>query len=177
MPQDLSKKNLIGTSLFADGAAAVLVVGDEVEGTGPEIVATHSQFFPDTYEIMGWNFSDQGMELVLSPRLPVLIKQELPGMVESFLADNGLVRKNLLHYLTHPGGAKVIDVFRETLDLRIEDLHLSENLLNEQGNLSSVSVLVVLENWLGSQAARTPGYSLLSAFGPGFSAELLLLKV
>jgi len=177
VPQDLSKKNLVGTSLFADGAAAVLIVGDEVEGTGPEIVATRSQFFPDTYEIMGWNFSDQGMELVLSPRLPALIKQELPGLVESFLAENGLVRKNLQHYLTHPGGAKVIDVVRDALDLRIEDLHLSEKLLNEQGNLSSVSVLVVLENWLGSQAARTPGYSLLSAFGPGFSTELLLLKV
>lgn len=177
MTQDLSKKNLVGTSLFADGAAAVLVVGDEVEGTGPEIVATRSQLFPDSYQIMGWNFSDQGMELVLSPRLPALIRQELPGLVDRFLSDNGLLRKDLRYYLTHPGGARVIDVVREALDLQVEDLRLSEELLNEQGNISSVSVLIVLENWLSSQASTNPGYSLLSAFGPGFSAELLLLKV
>lgn len=177
MTKDLSKKNLVGTSLFADGAAAVLVVGDEVEGAGPEIVATRSQLFPDSYQIMGWNFSDQGMELVLSPRLPALIKQEIPGLVDCFLNDNGLLRKDLRHYLTHPGGARVLDVVREALDLKIEDLQISEELLNEQGNISSVSVLIVLENWLKSQASFTPGYSLLSAFGPGFSAELLLLKV
>jgi alkylresorcinol/alkylpyrone synthase len=177
MTEDFSKKNLVGTSLFADGAAAVLVVGDEVEGAGPEIVATRSHLFPDSYEIMGWNFSGQGMELVLSPRLPALIKRELPGLVDHFLADYGLVRKDLRHYLNHPGGAKVIDAVREALDLHIADVHLSEELLNTQGNISSVSVLVVLENWLKTQSAVIPGYSLLSAFGPGFSAELLLLKV
>jgi alkylresorcinol/alkylpyrone synthase len=176
MTGDFSKKNLVGTSLFADGAAAVLIIGDEVGGVGPEIVATRSQLFPDSYEIMGWNFSDQGMELVLSPRLPALIKRELPGLIDHFLADNGLVRKDLRHYLNHPGGAKVIDAVREALDLQIEDMLLSEELLNSQGNISSVSVLVVLENWLRTKSAVTPGYSLLSAFGPGFSAELLLLK-
>ncbi len=176
LTDDLTKKNLVGTSLFADGAAAVLVVGDEIEATGPEIVATCSQIFPDSYQIMGWNFIDQGMELVLSPRLPALIRSELPRLVDTFLADNGLDRNKLNYYLTHPGGAKVIDVVREALELRHEDLQLSEKLLNKQGNVSSVSVLVVLEEWLESQQAETPGYSLLSAFGPGFSAELLLLR-
>ncbi len=177
MTQDLSKKNLVGTSLFADGAAAVLVVGERVSGVGPEIVANRSQLFPDSYQIMGWNFSNQGMELILSPRLPALIRQELPGIVDRFLTDNGLTKKDLLHYLTHPGGAKVIDVVREALDLQVEDLRISEELLNKHGNISSVSVLIALENWLRSQSAIVPGYSLLSAFGPGFSAELVLLKV
>ncbi len=177
MTQDLSKSNLVGTSLFADGAAAVLVVGDEADGSGPQIVASRSQLFPDSYQIMGWNFLEQGMELVLSPRLPALIRRELPELVDSFLGDNGLLRKDLGSYLTHPGGAKVLDVVREALALQACDLHLSEELLNAQGNISSVSVLVVLENWLSSRNASIPGYSLLSAFGPGFSAELLLLKV
>jgi alkylresorcinol/alkylpyrone synthase len=117
------------------------------------------------------------MELVLSPRLPLLIKKELPGMVDRFLSDHGLERKDLQHYIAHPGGAKVLDAVSEALDLRVEDLHLSEELLNRQGNISSVSVLVVLENWLGSQASSTDGYALLFAFGPGFSAELILIKV
>ena len=175
--EDLSKKNLVGTSLFSDGAAAVLVAGDEAGGTGPAIVAARSQLFPDSYDIMGWNFSNHGMELVLSPRLPLLIKKELPEMVDSFLSDHGLAREDLQYYIAHPGGAKVLDAVREALDLRVEDLRLSEELLNQQGNVSSVSVLVVLENWLGSRASSTQGYGLLFAFGPGFSAELILIKV
>ena len=175
--QDLSKKNLVGTSLFSDGAAAVIVAGDAADGHGPEIVATRSQLFPNSYDIMGWEFSNQGMELVLSPRLPLLVKKELPGMVDSFLFDHGLDREALQHYIAHPGGAKVLDAVREALDLRVEDLHLSEDLLNQQGNISSVSVLVVLENWLRSKAANAEGYGLLFAFGPGFSAELILIKV
>ena len=175
--QDLSKKNLVGTSLFSDGAAGVLVAGDEAGGHGPEIVATRSQLFPDSYDIMGWKFSNQGMELMLSPRLPLLIKKELPGIVDRFLSDYGLNRDALQHYIAHPGGAKVLDAVRDALDLRVEDLHLSEELLNQQGNISSVSVLVVLENWLRSKAPSSHGYGLLFAFGPGFSAELVLIKV
>lgn len=177
MTRDLSKKNLIGTSLFADGAAAVLVAGDEAGGTGPEIVATHSELFPDSYQIMGWNFCNEGMELVLSPRLPALIKRELPGLVEKFLHECGLKRDDLRHYITHPGGAKVIDAFREGLGLERDELQLTENMLREYGNLSSVSVLVVLEQWLASQQSNQSGYGLLSAFGPGFSGELLLLRI
>lgn len=175
--EDLSKKNLVGTSLFSDGAAAVLVAGDEAGGHGPEIVATRSQLFPDSYDIMGWKFSDQGMELVLSPRLPLLVKNALSDMVDRFLSDHGLNRAALQHYIAHPGGAKVLDAVREALDLRVEDLQLSEELLNQQGNISSVSVMVVLENWLCAKAASAPGYGLLFAFGPGFSAEFMLLKV
>lgn len=175
--EDLSKKNLVGTSLFSDGAAAVLVAGDEAGGPGPEIVAARSQLFPDSYDIMGWKFSDHGMELVLSPRLPMLIKKELPGMVDRFLSDHGLAREDLQYYIAHPGGAKVLDAVSEALGVRDKDLHLSEELLNRQGNISSVSVLVVLENWLSSKASSTQGYGLLLAFGPGFSAELMLIKV
>ncbi len=174
--QDLSKKNLIGTSLFADGAAAVLVSGDEVAGNGPEIIASRSELFPDSYQVMGWDFSDDGMELVLSPELPALIGRELPGLVERFLQDCGLEREDIRHYLTHPGGAKVIDACREALGLEWDDLALTVEMLRDYGNLSSVSVLVVLEKWLASTRATQPGYGLLSAFGPGFSAELLLLR-
>lgn len=177
MADDLSKKNLIGTSLFGDGAAAVLVTGDEIAATGPQIIATRSQLFADSYQIMGWNFRDQGMELVLSPKLPLLIKQELPGLVDDFLASCGLGRAELRHYLTHPGGAKVLDACREALSLTPEEMILSAEFLRDHGNLSSVSVLVILEKWLATEGSTVAGYGLLSAFGPGFSAELLLLRV
>ncbi len=177
MPEDLSKKNLIGVSLFADGAAAVLVVGDEVAGSGPELVDSYSRLFPDSYQIMGWEFRDAGMELVLSPRLPALLKAELPQLLEDFLQRCGLRRQDLRHYVTHPGGARVLDAVQQALGLSAEQLRFSSEFLRDYGNLSSVSVLVVLEKWLASNPAEQPGFGLLAGFGPGFSAELLLLQV
>jgi len=176
-PDDISKKNLVATAIFGDGAAAVLVAGDDLPVTGPRILATRSQLFPDTERIMGWDITGGGMELVLSPRLPALIRQQLPGLVDDFLRDHGHSRSELVHFITHPGGAKVIDAYRQALHLSRDDLALTEELLRAFGNISSVSVLAVLERWLASPRAGQHGLGLLSAFGPGFAAELVLLEV
>lgn len=177
MSGDVSKKNLVATSLFADGAAAVLIGGDRVVASGPAIVATSSHLFPDSYRIMGWEFEEEGMQLVLSPKLPLVVREELPALLENFLAAHGLAQSDLRHYLTHPGGARVVDAYQESLHLSRADLRLTEEVLRQHGNISSVSVLVVLEAWFASGGTEQPGYGLLSAFGPGFSAELLLLQV
>lgn len=174
---DPSKKNLVATALFADGAAAVLVAGDDVGLEGPRMVATRSHLFPDSYRIMGWDFLDEGMELVLSPKLPAVVKQELSTVVERFLEDQRLQPEDITHYITHPGGAKVLDAYREALSLAPQELELSAEVLRRHGNISSVTVLLVLEDWLNSPRAKRPGHGLLSAFGPGFSAELILFKV
>ena len=174
---DLTKKNLVATSLFADGAAAVLIGGEEVTTSGPALVATRSHLFPDSYRIMGWEFEEEGMQLVLSPKLPLVVKAELPALLEDFLAAHGLLQADLVHYITHPGGARVIDAYQEALGLSAGELQLTAAMLRRHGNVSSVSVLVVLEEWFAAGGMGTPGYGLLSAFGPGFSAELLLFKV
>jgi len=174
---DATMKNLIATSLFADGAAAVLVGGDLTEGIGPTILATRSHLFPDSYSLMGWEFQDDGMQLVLSPDLPAVVKAELPTLVEGFLTAHNLGRQDLEHFITHPGGARVVDAYRQALHLSDEDLRLTEDVLRRHGNISSVSVLIVLEQWLADGGTARPGNGLLSAFGPGFSAELLLFKV
>jgi alkylresorcinol/alkylpyrone synthase len=174
---DFTMKNLIATSLFADGAAAVLIAGAATGEAGPSIVATRSHLFPDSYELMGWEFQEDGMQLVLSPELPAVVGRELPALVESFLSANGLAREDLQHFITHPGGARVVDAYREALLLSDADLHQTEAVLRRHGNISSVSVLVVLEQWLEEGGMATAGNGLLSAFGPGFSAELLLFKV
>ncbi|PKN12194.1 MAG: type III polyketide synthase [Deltaproteobacteria bacterium HGW-Deltaproteobacteria-4] len=177
MAADVSKTNLVGTALFADGAAAALIAGDSTREAGPRVLATRSQLFPDSYQIMGWNFIGQEMQLVLSPRLPLLIRQELRPLVDDFLAAHGVHLGEVRHYITHPGGARIIDVYRDVLELHGDELTLTEAALRDHGNVSSVSVLLVLEAWLASTPHQTPGYGLLSAFGPGFSAELLLLQV
>jgi alkylresorcinol/alkylpyrone synthase len=115
MAADISKKNLVATALFADGAAAVLIAGDSTGKAGPRVLATRSQLFPDSYRIMGWDFIGQEMRLVLSPKLPMLIRQELRPLVDGFFAAQGISRAALQHFITHPGGARVIDVYREVL--------------------------------------------------------------
>ena len=177
MAADVSKKNLVATALFADGAAAALIAGDGTREAGPRVLATRSQLFPDSYRIMGWDFVGQEMQLVLSPKLPLLIRQELRPLVDDFFAAQGVRHADMRHYITHPGGARVIDVYRDVLELHGDELALTEAALRDHGNVSSVSVLLVLEAWLASAARQTPGYGLLSAFGPGFSAELLFLQV
>jgi len=173
---DLSKKNLVATSLFADGAAAAVVVGSDVPLGGPRYVAGGSHLFPDSYRIMGWDIDDDGMSLVLSPKLPAIVRREVYSLVNDFLAKCGHTLREIKHYIAHPGGAKVIDACRESLGLHADELALTENALSMHGNVSSVSVLMVLENWLRT-GAKVPGYALMSGFGPGFSAELLLLEI
>jgi alkylresorcinol/alkylpyrone synthase len=177
MAGDVTKKNLVATSLFADGAAAVLVGGDLTGDDGLSIVATRSHLFPESYRIMGWDFQDDGMQLILSPKLPLLISKELPALVNGFLSGHNLTLDDLVHFVTHPGGARVVDAYREALQLSNENLKQTEDLLRRHGNISSVSVLVVLEEWLAAGGMTKQGHGLLSAFGPGFSAELLLFNV
>jgi len=174
---DISKKNLVAASLFADGAAAAVVVGSDVPLAGPKYVANHSRLFPDSYRIMGWDIDDGGMNLVLSPKLPAIVRRELPALAGDFLLSRGLALRDITHYVTHPGGAKVIDAYRDALELHAEELALTEEVLSMHGNVSSVSVLMVLEKWLQAGAANSRGYLLMSGFGPGFSAEMLLLEV
>jgi len=176
MQNDLSQKNLIGTALFADGAAAALVVGDQVDVSGPRLLAHGSYLFPDSYEIMGWNFVDDGMELVLSPQLPELIRNELRQLVQSFLAQQVCSLSDIVHHLAHPGGARVVDAYLEGLGLPESALQFSSEVLNRVGNLSSVTILLVLEKWLAQASSARRGKGLVSAFGPGFSAELLLVE-
>jgi len=173
---DASKKNLVAAAIFGDAAAAVLVAGAEAATSGPRLTAACSQLFPDSERVMGWDFVDGGMELVLSPRLPAIVKAELPALVDAFLAAHGHSRADLDFYLTHPGGARVIDAYRQALDLHGDELALTEQVLFEHGNVSSASVLAVLEKWL-TAGPPEQGLGLLSAFGPGFSAEMALVEL
>jgi len=172
---DMSRKNLIATALFSDGAAATVVAGNEVSEGAVQILSTRSYLFPESSRVMGWDFLDEGMALVLSPRLPVLVKNGLAKEVDALLTLGGVKRSDVVHYLFHPGGAKIIDACRVALGLTADDLALSEAELGEHGNTSSVSVLAVLARWLNKEGRR-PGYGVLGAFGPGFSTELLLVR-
>jgi alkylresorcinol/alkylpyrone synthase len=173
---DLSTANMISTGLFGDGAAAAVVAGSETEFHGPEVLATRSVFYPGSEEVMGWDISESGFQIVLSPDVPKVIRQNLGGDVDSFLEDFGLRRSDIASWIIHTGGPKVLEAVEDTLDLPAGALDVSWQSLRQVGNLSSASVLVVLEEVLARRRGEPGTYSILAAMGPGFCSELLLLR-
>jgi alkylresorcinol/alkylpyrone synthase len=173
---DLSVANLISSGLFADGAAAVIVTGDAVDSSGPVIRATRSVFYPQSEEMMGWNISEKGFRIVLSPEVPQLIREHLGHDVDAFLADQGLKRGDLNSWVLHTGGPKVLQATADALGLHDGQLDASWECLKRVGNLSSASVLVVLEDVIRNRRPEPGTLGLLAAMGPGFCSELLLLE-
>jgi alkylresorcinol/alkylpyrone synthase len=173
---DLSVANLISSGLFADGSAAVIVTGDDLNSNGPEIVATRSVFYPDTEEMMGWKVTEKGFRITLSPEVPVLIREHLGHDVDAFLADHGHKRGDIGSWVLHTGGPKVLEATAAALDLHNGQLDASWDCLKRVGNLSSASVLVVLEDVMKNRRPEPGTLGVLAAMGPGFCSELLLLR-
>jgi alkylresorcinol/alkylpyrone synthase len=173
---DVSAANMVATGLFADGAAAVVVAGADTAQPGPEIVATRSSFYPDTEDVMGWDISEHGFRIVLSPDVPLVVKQHLRGDVDGFLAEHGLSRKDIGSWIIHTGGPKVLEAVAEALELPEGALDPSWECLREVGNLSSASVLCVLQDFLARRRGAPGSYSVLAAMGPGFCSEVVLLR-
>ncbi|MEV5412267.1 3-oxoacyl-[acyl-carrier-protein] synthase III C-terminal domain-containing protein [Thermopolyspora sp. NPDC052614] len=187
---DGSVANLIASGLFGDGAAALVAVSDErpdglvepggVTGSrgriGPRVVATKSRLYPGTRRLMGWEVGEFGLRIVLAPELVDLVEARLADDVEGFLAEHGLSIAEVNSWVCHPGGPKVIDAIGRVLHLPEHALDVTWNSLRRLGNLSSVSVLNVLQETI---AHRRPGPgepAVLMALGPGFAAELVLLR-
>lgn len=174
---DYSKSNLVATALFGEGAAAVLLSGGDVESDGTEIVATNSRFFPDSLEVMGWNILDSGLQVVFAKQIPEIIEKHALADLTEFLKTNGLELKDISKFLFHPGGAKVIEAYQTALSMSNGSLSASSEILRRYGNISSVTVLFVLDEYFQKSAGKAGGYGLISALGPGFSSESLLLKL
>ncbi len=175
---DRSIANVIATALFGDGAAAVILTGGAraERPRGPRVVASRSLFFPDTEEIMGWEVEDTGFRVVLTGGIPDLIRRELRGAVDGFLAEHGLRRPDVGHWIAHTGGPKVLRAMEESLELAPDALARSWTSLAEVGNLSSASVLFVAGDFLDADVARPGDYGVLLSMGPGFCGELVLLQ-
>lgn len=175
--EDRSKSNLVATSLFADGAAAVLMEGEECERAlgGPSILYTMSTLWPDTEQVMGWEMNEGGLKVIFSQSIPQLVHTHFKTAVFAFLKRYGLTPKDLTHYITHPGGYKVIEAYAQVFDTPLDSFSHALAILRRFGNMSSVTVLFVLDLFL-KQGIQKGEYGLISALGPGFSSELLLIK-
>jgi alkylresorcinol/alkylpyrone synthase len=176
---DPSTPNLVASGLFGDGAAAVVLVGERRAATlgiaGPTVVATRSRFYPDTERVMGWDIGGSGFRIVLAASVADVVEAHLGQDVKEFLADHGLERSDVGHWVAHPGGPKVLEAMQRTLHLPDGALDVTWASLREIGNLSSGSVLHVLRDTLALGPVGTGAPALLLAMGPGFCAELVLL--
>jgi alkylresorcinol/alkylpyrone synthase len=174
---DISTVNLISSGLFGDGAvAAVLAGAEKMPACSAQILNTRSVFYPGTEDIMGWDVSEKGFSIVLSPRLPDLIKSRLAGDVDAFLRDNGICRADIGSWVIHPGGPKVLEAVECALGLGNRELEASWECLSRVGNLSSGSVLCVLEETLERRRPAAGTIGLILAMGPGFCSEMLLVR-
>ncbi len=173
---DLSIANLISSGLFGDGAAAVIVVGDDHPGAGPEILGTRSVFYPDTEDVMGWDIGERGFRIVLSKEVPNMVYRHLASDIDAFLADHELGREDIGAWVMHTGGPAILTATENALNLPDGALDASWDCLRRVGNLSSSSVLFVLEEFLERRKPAPGTYGLLAAMGPGFCSELILLR-
>jgi alkylresorcinol/alkylpyrone synthase len=173
---DLSMAHLISSMLFGDGAAATIVVGSEVESDGPEILATKSILYPNSERTMGWDISEKGFRIVLSPEVPDTVLRHLGGDVDTFLAEQGFNRSDIKSWVMHTGGPKVLEATATALGITETDLAASWECLRKVGNLSSTSVLLVLEDVYLHRRPEPGTLSILAAMGPGFCSELVLLR-
>ena len=175
--EDLSLANLVSSGLFGDGAAAVVVAGADVPvNNGPEIIATGSVFYPDTEEVMGWDISEKGFRIVLSREVPEVVREHLGSDVDALLAEHGFKRADVGSWVMHTGGPKVLEAAEESLGMKKGEIQASWDCLRRVGNLSSASVLCVLEDVMLNRRPEPGTLGVMAALGPGFCSEVVLLR-
>jgi alkylresorcinol/alkylpyrone synthase len=156
----------------------VLVGADHPRArSGPaRVVAAESVFFPATTHLMGFHLRNSGLHIILDKGLAPFVRREVAGGVDAFLASQGLKRSDITRWVMHPGGRRIIEVMAERLGLDQSHLAPTEAVLSEHGNMSSVTVLFVLDEILRRERPRPGERGLLGAFGPGFGAEFALVE-
>ena len=174
---DYSKSNFIGSSLFSDGIAACIVKGDNHKSAEKSVTYfdASSKLYYDSLEVMGWEFQDTGFKVLFSKDIPTFINDNVLADITEFLAKHDLTLGDIKNFIFHPGGKKVLDAYTNALAIEGDFLKKTREVMNDNGNMSSVTVLYVLEKFL--EQGFEDGYGLMMAMGPGFSSEMVLLKM
>lgn len=172
--------DLVASALFGDGAAAVVAVGEPRETPWsprlPVVVATRSEVYPGSTDTLGWRLSPDGFRIVLTAELAEVVERQLNGSVTAFLGERGLTIDDIASWICHPGGPKVLDAAQRALKLPDGALTASRESLSMAGNMSSVSVLHILERIADEDPPPPGSFGVMIGLGPGVSAELLLLR-
>ena len=176
---DHSKSNIVSLALFADGAAAVIVAGEEnklYQLSNIDLVESLSTTYYDSLDIMGWEIVDDGFKAIFSKDIPSIVRERVRVNIEELTSGRGISVSDLKHYIVHPGGPKVLSEYESSLGLEEGAFTYSRKVLREHGNMSSSTVLYVLKEFIDGEPGSRGEYGIISALGPGFSSELLLFK-
>lgn len=166
------KKNMIATALFADGCAAAILSGKQGWGRVPSFRAFDQKTWPDTRDMMGWDIGTTGFDLVLARDIPSFVARDFAPYCAFFLEAQGLAMSDLSEPACHPGGGRVVDALEAYFSPAIGDIAATREILRQHGNMSSPTVLFILEQLLRQKPDKP---ILLTALGPGFTAALGIL--
>jgi alkylresorcinol/alkylpyrone synthase len=178
LPKDGTMTQLVAAALFGDGAACAILCGERAPAARRarlSFVDNESALIPDSLHVMGWDFGEDGMRLVLSADAPAVVERNLEDALSPLLARHGVCVDELSPLVLHPGSARILDACERAMGLPDGAAALSRSFLRRHGNLSSASVLFILKDAL-AEAPRPGAWGLLAALGPGFSCEALLLR-
>ena len=172
--EDFSMVNIVSAAIFGDGAACVLMSSKE-EDAGPEIVADEMYHFYDATNMMGFKLVNTGLQMILDKSVPEKIAEHFPAIVHPFLEKNNLKIEDIDHLIFHPGGRKIVDTVEELFGSLGKNIDDTKKVLRLYGNMSSATVLYVLERFMDKDLPAGD-LGLMLSFGPGFSAQRILLK-
>ena len=171
---DHSMANMVSAAIFGDGAACVLL-SSETDAIGPKIVGEEMYHFNDATHLMGFDMTNQGLKMILDPAVPETIANHFPKIVHPFLEKNGSSIANVDHLIFHPGGRKIVQTVESLFGKLGKNIDDTREVLRAYGNMSSATVLYVLERFLEKEIPKGE-QGLILSFGPGFSAQRVLIE-
>ncbi len=172
---DLSMDNIVSTAIFGDGAAAVVLSGSP-QGNAPRLSDSRTFSIPQSTHLMGFDLADKGFHIRLSKEIPEAVRSKIRPVLDDFLGQNGMTLDEISHLIFHPGGKRILEVYKDELGVSEDSLHFSHKVLRECGNVSSSTVLMVLEEIMRNGETQKGDTGLILAMGPGFSIEQLLIR-
>jgi alkylresorcinol/alkylpyrone synthase len=172
--EDFSMVNIVSAAIFGDGCACTVLSSYEEE-EGPEIIDEAMYHFYNAEHMMGFELKNTGLQMVLDKEVPEKIATHFPKFVHPFLARNNLAIEDVDHLIFHPGGKKIVQTIEEIFGSLGKNIDITKSVLKEYGNMSSATVLYVLERFI-DQGVEKGDIGLMLSFGPGFTAQRLLLK-
>jgi|TARA_R110002020_G_scaffold475796_1_gene712368 predicted naringenin-chalcone synthase len=171
---DYSMANMVSAAIFGDGAACVLV-SSEKDAKGPRIVGEEMYHFPNATQMMGFDLTNSGLKMILDPLVPQTIFEHFPEVIHPFLRRYGSSIEKVDHLIFHPGGKKIVETVEDLFGALGKNLEDTRETLRLYGNMSSATVLYVLERFMDKDIPKGD-QGLLLSFGPGFSAQRILLE-
>ncbi|PIQ17803.1 MAG: type III polyketide synthase [Flavobacteriaceae bacterium CG18_big_fil_WC_8_21_14_2_50_34_36] len=171
---DYSMANIVSAAIFGDGAACVLL-SSENTAIGPKIIASEMYHFYDAETMMGFQLTNSGLKMILDKQVPEKIAAHFPAIIHPFLIKNKLKIEDINHLIFHPGGRKIVETVEELFGAMGKNIDDTKEVLRLYGNMSSATVLYVLERFMDKNLPNGD-YGLLLSFGPGFTAQRVLLQ-